>query len=106
MDAVAADAAADHDDAVAGTDLFEYRALGNEPQGAAEYQGIFLKVFVEIDGAIDRGYAHPVTVVPHSRNHAVENLPGGKVGAGFFVRPFVHGPETEDVGVGDRFGAQ
>ena len=70
VNAVAARAAADGDDQIAGLRLLERLVARNQPDVAAEDQRIAEVAVVEVHRAVDRGNAHAVAVVAHARDDA------------------------------------
>ena len=73
VDAVAAGAAADGDDPVAGLDLLGRHAAGQHADRAAEDQRIGQVARVDGEGAVDRGNAHAIAVVAHAGDDPLED---------------------------------
>ena len=106
MDAVAAGPAADRDDPVAGLDLLRRHAAREHADGAAEDQRVGEVAGVDGQGAVDRGDAHPVAVVAHAGDDALEHALGVEHAGGKLLGGQVGRRDAEDVGVADRLGAQ
>ncbi|KAF5037391.1 hypothetical protein DSECCO2_565120 [anaerobic digester metagenome] len=109
MDAVLADAAAGHDDAVAREGpLLVARPAGHGGRhgadGAAEDQGFAQEALVEDDGAVDRRDARLVAAVLHALAYALEDA--ARVQQARRQLAFMEGGgEAEHVGVAQEVGA-
>ena len=73
---------------------------------AAVDQRVAEVALVEEHRAVDGGDAHAVAVVAHAGDHALHHAPRVQHAGRHLVRGQVGRAEAEDVGVGDRLGAQ
>ena len=106
MDAVAASAAAGHDNEITRRNGRLLATAGHHTHRAAEHERIAEVAGVEGDGTGDRGDPHPVAVVPHAPHHAGQESPRRdhtrrKRGGGRVERCY-----AEDVEIGDRLGRE
>ena len=110
MNAVFADAAAGHDDQVAGFDFFLMRwfsvdARGHDAGGAAINQRFAQESFVKNNAAVDRGNAAFVSAVFHAFAHAFVNAARMKNARRQFLFMKRRG-KAEDIGIENQFCAQ
>ena len=106
VDPVASGSSSQGDDPVAGLNLLEGLAARQDADGAAEDQGIGEVARIHGQGPVDRGDPHPIAVVPHPGDDALEDALGVEYAGGKLVGREVGRRHAEDVGVADGLGPQ
>ncbi len=107
VDAVAAGAAAEGDDAVAGLGIAFDFVAGHDTDAADIDEGVSDIIIVEPDTSVEGGDAHAVAVVTNPGDDFGEDALGREHAGGEWIVtifPEFRGGDAEDIGGGDGFG--
>ena len=106
MDPIAAGPPTERNDEVSGFDLLVDFVLGDQSDRSAKNEGVGHKAIVKIDGSVGRGDPHPVAVIAHAGDHALDDAPGRQDPARYFARLKVLRSKSENIGVEHGLGAE
>ena len=105
MNAVTTCSTANDHHKIAGLGMLEAFLTRNQPDIAAEHQRIRQVTIIKIQRPVDRRYPHPVTIVPHTGDHALHDPPRVQHALRHIFQLHVRPGKAENIRIRHRLGA-